>query len=394
VFGVERDEESQAQKAPARKSLLGLADSDPSILSGQEEPLPAGRSLLGLEEPARPAPRRAEDAGLETEAGREMFDLERKDDRIFPVERAILFSLAAHIILLVLLLNARFAVPTENDARRGILGALIPPEKSAEEKIPIVFKEAPGPSRQNPKASALSDATRRAGGGDPSRPKSIEPFVPERPGKVGLEPGSKAAQSAPRPPSSGARPAQQSAAQAAAPGQEEKGGPDAFRVPPPGREAATREGSKLANLDRAIQEAAKGVGAAAGAEGSGFPNPEGGFVDSGPISFDTTWYDWGAYAEEMVRRIKLHWEIPELARLGWKGKLSIRFFIRGDGRVEGARILSVSGVPPFDHAALQAILTSNPFRPLPKDLGSDREGVTVTFFYNIRPGKNGEEQKH
>src|SRR5262249_34833947 len=129
----------------------------------------------------------------------------------------------------------------------------------------------------------------------------------------------------------------------------------------------------------------------AGEQGAGFPNPDGGFVDSGPISFDTTWYDWGPYAEEMVRRIRLHWDIPELARLGWKGKLTVRFFIRGDGRVEGARILSVSGVPPFDNAALQAVLTSSPFRPLPKDLGSDREGVTVTFFYNIRPESEGQK---
>ena len=71
----------------------------------------------------------------------------------------------------------------------------------------------------------------------------------------------------------------------------------------------------------------------------------------------------------MIRRIKLHWDVPELARLGWKGRVTIRFYIRGDGRVEGATILSGSGVPPFDHAALQAILTSSPFRPLPKDLG-------------------------
>lgn len=390
MFGQEREEERQPA---ARRSFLGLAEADTEgPNTGEEEGSGGGRSLLGLEEPVRPVQRRPEDAGLELESGREMFDLERKDDRIFPVERAILFSLAAHVLILVLLLNARFAIPTENDARRGLLGALIPPEKSAEEKIPIIFRESPGPSRENPKPSPLSDATRRAGGGDRSRPKSIEPFVPERPGKQGLEPGSKAAQSVPRPPTSGSAAAQQQA-QASAPGQQEKGGPDAFRVPPPGRESAAREGAKLANLERAIQEAAKGVGATAGSQGAGFPNPEGGFVDSGPISFDTTWYDWGAYAEEMVRRIKLHWEIPELARLGWKGKLSIRFFIRGDGRVEGAKILSLSGVPPFDHAALQAILTSSPFRPLPKDLGSDREGVTVTFFYNIRPGKNGEEAR-
>jgi TonB family protein len=145
----------------------------------------------------------------------------------------------------------------------------------------------------------------------------------------------------------------------------------------------------LNGLDSAIRDAAKAVGGT-GQNGGGFPNPDGGFVDSGPLSFDTKWYDWGPYAEEMVRRIKLHWDIPELARLGWKGRLTIRFFIMADGRVEAAHVVSQSGIPPFDFAALQAILKSNPFRPLPKDLlaqvpGKDREGITVTFFYNMRP---------
>ena len=143
--------------------------------------------------------------------------------------------------------------------------------------------------------------------------------------------------------------------------------------------------SKLADLGQAIQRAARGVGEMQGQDGGLVPNPDGGFKDTGPLSFDSSWYDWGPYAAEMIRRIKLHWEIPDLARLGWKGRVTIRFFIRGNGQVEGATILSVSGVPPFDHAALQSILTSSPFRALPKDLGSDREGVTVTFFYNLRP---------
>ncbi|HEV2063204.1 MAG TPA: energy transducer TonB, partial [Thermoanaerobaculia bacterium] len=135
---------------------------------------------------------------------------------------------------------------------------------------------------------------------------------------------------------------------------------------------------------QAIKRAARGVGSP-GDQGSPPSNSDGGFKDTGPLSFDTSWYDWGPYAAEMIRRIKLHWEIPELARLGWKGRVTIRFYIRGNGQVEGATILSISGVPPFDHAALQSILTSSPFRPLPRDLGSDREGVTVTFFYNLRP---------
>ncbi|MFY9552772.1 MAG: energy transducer TonB, partial [Thermoanaerobaculia bacterium] len=144
-----------------------------------------------------------------------------------------------------------------------------------------------------------------------------------------------------------------------------------------------RETARLAGLDAAIREAARGT---VGGEGGAPPaNPEGGFVDSGPISFDTTWYDWGPYAAEMVRRIKLHWDVPELARLGWKGKLTVRFFILADGTVADAKIIRGSSIPPFDHAAFQAIITSSPFRPLPADLHSQREGVTVTFFYNLRP---------
>ena len=87
----------------------------------------------------------------------------------------------------------------------------------------------------------------------------------------------------------------------------------------------------------------------------------------------------------MIRRIKRNWDIPALAHYGVKGRITIRFFILRDGRVDGERILASSGIPPFDNAAFQAIARSSAFRPLPADLGSDREGVTVSFFYNVRP---------
>jgi TonB family protein len=363
------------------KNLLDL-DSRPDVEEPRERP--AGWSLLQLGEDAPTAP------PVEEVPDKDLFEIEHKPEGAFPIERAVLFSIAAHILLLVVLLHAPLS--SSSGSHRGILGTLVESERERElnSKIPVIFRSAPGPSRQNPKPADLSDATRRAGGGDPNRPKSQTPFIAPRPGTQGLRPGDIAAQRrAVVPPQSTGTGADSSAA--AAQGEKASGGPDAFKVPAPGKDSAGRQGPPLPDLERAIKEAARGVGTAAGEQGAGFPNPEGGFVDSGPISFDTTWYDWGPYAEEMVRRIKLHWEIPELARLGWKGKLTIRFFIRGDGRVEGARILSVSGVPPFDNAALQAILTSSPFRPLPKDLGSDREGVTVTFFYNIRPESDGQK---
>ncbi len=128
----------------------------------------------------------------------------------------------------------------------------------------------------------------------------------------------------------------------------------------------------------------KGLSALAspGIDGA-MPNRRGGQVDLGPLSFDTEWYDWGPYAAEMLRRIKYHWEIPEIAQMGVPGVVRIHFFIERDGRVTGLEIQRVSGHPPLDFAARDAILDASPLPPLPEDLtGVFHEGVTITFYYN------------
>ncbi len=116
------------------------------------------------------------------------------------------------------------------------------------------------------------------------------------------------------------------------------------------------------------------------------PDREGGSVDEGGLSFDTQWYDWGPYADKMLRRIRRNWRIPEIARLGVSGAVRIRFYIEKDGTVTGLQITDESGKPPMDFAARDAISHSSPFDPLPSDLtGVDREGVTITFYYNSSP---------
>jgi TonB family protein len=389
---------ASAPAALASPSFFGLAVGAPAPRVAE----PASRSFFGLQGPPASAGPLAGAASVAEIVPEFEKDVEHRAEPAFPFERAVLASLVAHALLLILLLRAP---AVRSDQSKGLLAALVPPPKSDEEKIPLVFRESPGPARENPKKSDLSDADRRAGGGDPSKRRADAPFVPERPGKQGLRPGPQRPPSAPPPPPPGqnARRAEARSAPAErAPSQGDQGGAKAesapkatepgFVVPrsnsnaPTGAQPGSAAVPTLQGLNHAIRDAARGVGAA-GEEGAGFPNPDGGFVDSGPLSFDTTWYDWGPYAAEMIRRIKLHWDVPDIARLNLKGKVTVRFFILADGRVEGATILSRSGVPPFDYAALQAILTSSPFRPLPKDLGSEREGVTVTFFYNIRPGE-------
>jgi len=116
------------------------------------------------------------------------------------------------------------------------------------------------------------------------------------------------------------------------------------------------------------------------------PEREGGRVDEGGLSFDTQWYDWGPYADKMLRKIRRNWRIPEIARLGVSGVVRIRFFIERDGTVTALSITDESGKPPMDFAARDAIADSSPFDPLPTDLtGVDREGVTITFYYNASP---------
>ncbi len=120
------------------------------------------------------------------------------------------------------------------------------------------------------------------------------------------------------------------------------------------------------------------------------PNRRGGGVDTGPLSFDTQWYDWGPYAKMMLAKIRRNWDIPAIAQMGVSGAVRIRFFIERDGTVTGLQIINESGKPPMDFAARDAILDSSAFRPLPADLiGVDREGVTITFFYNRNPPERG-----
>jgi len=118
------------------------------------------------------------------------------------------------------------------------------------------------------------------------------------------------------------------------------------------------------------------------------PDRDGGQVDTGTLSFDTQWYDWGPYAKRMLARIRREWyaRMPDIARLGVPGVVRIRFFIERNGEVTGLQITSESGKPPMDLAARDAIAASSAFDPLPSDLtGIEREGVTITFFYNSRP---------
>ena len=322
----------------------------------------------------------------------ELAGLEHHASRAFPIERAILISLCAHLLIVILLIVVPARTPASQPNLIDALAAAMTPPKD-ESPIPINFKDLPGAPRENPKRSVLSDADRRAGGGDPARPKADTPFVPRAPGIEGLAPGPRAPRVPGAPAQAQARPAQaqprreaeqRAALETSDPSAQRKASefPTDMR---PSLSNGPREVTKLAGLDAAIREAARGT--VGGEGGAPMANEEGGFVDVGGVSFETSWYDWGPYAAEMLRRIKLHWRISrDLLILQQNGTTQIAFSIMADGSVADVRIQRPSTVPPYTHAAMQAIIESDPFRPLPKDLlrlvpGKDRERIVINFIY-------------
>ncbi len=253
--------------------------------------------------------------------------------------------------------------------------------------IPLRFFPAPGPKAATPgKNPLLSDKDRQAHGGNPKLPPLPQPKSVAQAGIRDLDAGKGTSGGAvPTPP-----PARPAGSGDPSKGEREKslmalrqdrsmdsGLKFGARIPPPPLASVRPE-----NLGS--QSGTSGAGDDAGDSGAGYDR-EGGFVDSGGLSFDTQGYDWGAYAAEMLRKIKRNWDVPTLARYGVKGRLAIRFYIMKDGTVDAERIIFSSQKPPYDNAAFQAIARSSRFRPLPDDLGKEREGVTITFFYNMRP---------
>lgn len=153
---------------------------------------------------------------------------------------------------------------------------------------------------------------------------------------------------------------------------------------------AVRRTSGAIDWKNAIKEVGKVASLGTGEQGPDLGNGGGGskgFAKDGPISFETSWYDWGDYAQSMVARIRVNWMsvMPDLLRTGMQGVVTIRFTIHRDGQITDVTILNSSGIPPYDFAAKKAIENSSPLNPLPKDFPMPSERVTAMFYYNLEP---------
>jgi TonB family protein len=302
--------------------------------------------------------------------------------------RAIGISLVLHLLLLFLLVP-RMREAWSSSAVSPIF-AVDREQVAAQRPIEFEFVDLAEEREEVPDnpSAPMSDLDRRAHGGEgeaadrPSSQGNTPQLVQAEGGDVfsqGAPPQMPAPQSQPVPP----RPEQD---QVQRPREDQ---PVESRPEGAGQE---EEESARESQQPAVPLPPPGVWMLPPSEGGIRENPdrEGGRVDTGALSFDTQWYDWGPYARSMLAKIRRHWRIPEIARLGVSGVVRIRFYIDLDGTVTGLRIMDESGKPPMDFAARDAIADSSPFEPLPAGLGvTGPEGVTITFLYNVEPRNRG-----
>ncbi len=314
--------------------------------------------------------------------------------------RAIELSLLLHLVLILLVIpEIREVWPSTDNMSEAFV--IRPPE--ATEQPPLNFELVDIPAEEEPPAEdsepLLSDQDRRAHGGEGDRTDRRPATTGNTPQLVQADGGQRFGRGAPPLPPQEPRP--------------EVPEPQEDPEPRPTPATETREAivdgaseDEPTEKEEQAEEQAEQqprltlpprTSWALPPDIGGLPeNPdrEGGSVDTGPLSFDTQWYDWGPYAAKMLRAIRRNWRIPEIARLGVSGMCKIRFYIERDGTVTGVQILTESGKPPMDFAARDAIRMAAPFDPLPSDLtGVNREGVTISFYYNMRPddyGRRGE----
>ncbi len=302
---------------------------------------------------------------------------------------AVIFSLVLHSTFIVWFLTRPQAI-TPVDVSRPMVRYV----ELLKQNEPREFVEAPGQESQKkaPLTAPLSDKNRTA-----SMPEPTGATPTTRPGDGSsriytppVDPRPRAQQQV--------RAQQPQQAQQAQRGQQGNPSETALTAPQTvdsARAAAAsnetfayREPAKASAAAIDWRSAVKSVrGPIGGGDGIDLGNVGGGergYAEQGPLSFETSWYNWGDYAQSMVSRIRVNWyaNMPQLIRTGIAGVVTIRFTIQRDGRITDVAIIKSSGHPPYDFAARKAIELSSPLNALPKDFPNPNERVTAMFYYN------------
>lgn len=339
------------------------------------------------------------------------------------------WAFAAALLLhgLVLLVAGHQYVASASDPSRLNQAARQLPKVVQGKPIRYVYVRDMIPSPEPPQdPTRLSDMNRRGASPDPRKGTSPDPTSFGRsPVRQTGGPGDAPVTRPAVPPSPGSHPATvplpPSRGSSAGPGargqQGEEKGPEKNTAAKPnaGRVEETQMGKpatalKGLPLSGPVEGGSRGVPEAAGAPPSrgpsprgpgiasqlqkmmvgslqgGYSNPNASRLNSGALSFDTAAWDLGPYARQVQEKVESNWRIPGAQEvLRQKGWVAIRFTIQKNGAITDLALERPSGIPSYDQAALNALISSNPLPPLPSEVTAPSLGALFRFFYNLPP---------
>jgi len=99
-------------------------------------------------------------------------------------------------------------------------------------------------------------------------------------------------------------------------------------------------------------------------------------------SFGVKGYDISPWAEKVVNKILLNWNIPSDQIKNLQGLVGISAVIERNGELSSVQIVSTSMVQALDEAALKALRMSSPFPQFPDDFPNKNIEAYFEFQYN------------
>jgi TonB family protein len=101
----------------------------------------------------------------------------------------------------------------------------------------------------------------------------------------------------------------------------------------------------------------------------------------GALSFDPQGADFTEWAQRFKNEVYRNWIVPPAAIMGWGGgEVQFQFVVDRSGAVSDVTLVSSSGIPAYDRAARNALLSSRLF-VLPADYGPATLTINVVFGY-------------
>jgi|HubBroStandDraft_2_1064218.scaffolds.fasta_scaffold36936_3 TonB family protein len=104
--------------------------------------------------------------------------------------------------------------------------------------------------------------------------------------------------------------------------------------------------------------------------------------------------DFAPFLNHLLSTVKRNWyaKMPEAARLGIKGKVTVRFRILKDGTLtdQPPSVDEGSGTKTLDDAAVAAIRNSTPFEHLPDAFKGPNIELRFSFLYNLPLSPRGQ----